>query len=63
MVFDPISRMLLDEINKKAKKEAKDEIKDGYRIRCPKCKRRVIREIFIKEGCFVCSFKPKEGDD
>lgn len=56
MVIDPISKTLLARIDSKVKEE---KIRKAYRVKCPKCKKLVIKETFSKDGCFVCGFKPQ----
>lgn len=55
-MFDPITTTLLKSVKGEAKKHGKEEI--IYKIRCPRCSRPVIKKELIKNGCYVCGFRP-----
>lgn len=60
MVFDPISAFL-DEIDKHMKKrieaEKRKEAASKYWMRCPSCRKIVVRKELIKKGCYACGWK------
>jgi len=56
MVLDPISKVILDEIHKYAREERQRESKLPYWLRCPACRKRVVKEELIKKGCYVCGW-------
>jgi len=41
---------------------ALDEIKSmgSYKVDCPQCGTRVVREQVIEKGCYLCGWKPEE---
>ncbi len=59
-MFDPISKALLDEINKYAR--AQRTGKDAYWISCPACGKRVVKKELIKKGCYVCEWQGTEEE-
>lgn len=61
-MIDPISQAILKKIEKRVKEEPK---KQGiaYRRQCPKCRKWVVRDLLLKEGCFACGWKPKGGKE
>ena len=32
----------------------------SYKVDCPQCQTRVVREQLIQNGCYLCEWKPKE---
>lgn len=64
MVFDPVSKTILNEIDKQAKfqKKEKKEKKEAspYWVKCPSCGRWVVKKELIKKGCFLCGWNGNE---
>ncbi len=59
-MFDPISKALLDEVNKYARSQRIG--KGTYWIRCPACGKRVVKKELIKKGCYVCEWQGTEEE-
>ena len=55
-MLDPISKVILDEINKYAREERQRRGKLPYWLRCPACGKRVVKEELLKKGCYVCGW-------
>jgi len=56
MVLDPISKAILDEMDKYARQEREREGKLPYWLRCPACGKRVVKKELLEKGCYVCGW-------
>lgn len=59
-MIDPVGQIILKKINERIKAESTKE-NISYRMQCPKCRKWIIKDILMKEGCFVCSWKFNGG--
>ena len=59
-MFDPISKALLDEIDKYVRSQRTG--KGAYWIRCPACGKRVVKKELIKKGGYVCEWQGTEEE-
>jgi acetyl-CoA carboxylase beta subunit len=62
-MFDPISKMILDQIKKAADEEKKVEVRgltSGYWVKCPSCGKKVVKRQILAQGCWACGWKGKE---
>jgi len=66
MIFDPISREILNEFDKHTQQSIKEERekkeKSSYWVRCPNCGKRVVKKELIKKGCYLCGWQGTEED-
>ncbi len=59
-MIDPVGQIILKKINERIKAESTKE-NTPYRMQCPKCRKWIIKDILMKEGCFACSWKFNGG--
>ncbi len=61
MLFDPISKTLLDQIKKAADEEKRAEAErqrtSTYWAMCPACGKKVAKRQILAEGCWLCGWK------
>jgi len=56
MVIDTLTTKVLERIKKQGELEEKTSI---YWAKCKKCGRTVVKNHLVKDGCFVCGWKPE----
>lgn len=60
MIFDPVSKTLLNQRHRESFRESEKRRKSGYWIECPSCGKQVVKKELLKKGCYVCGWKGTE---
>ena len=61
-MVDPITKALLDEVERWARGQEETEGEVPYWLRCPACGKRVVKKELLGKGCYVCAWQGAEDE-